>query len=137
MSDLILIDTSVWVHYLRRDPNPELVRQVQEWLSAGRAATTEIIKIELLPATRNDKEFQRLGATLDALHQVTPDAAAWRSAARNGFTLHRAGVIVPATDLIIATLALQVGGDLAHLDHHYELMASHLALRTLSFLSSV
>jgi predicted nucleic acid-binding protein len=133
MSDLVLVDTSVWVRYLRRDPDPEIVRRVQSWLDAGRAATTEIIKLELLPATRDDAEFQRLSATLDALQQIAPDAGTWRSAARNGFTLRRAGVIVPTTDLIIATLAQLVEAELAHLDRHYELMAPHLVLRTISF----
>src|SRR3712207_4737112 len=114
--DLILVDTSVWVRYLRRNPPPEIVRQVHEWLDAGRVATTEIIKIELLQAARTDAEYERLRAPLEALHLLSPDAAAWATAARNGYQLHRAGIIVPLTDLIIATLAQQAAATVAHLD---------------------
>jgi predicted nucleic acid-binding protein len=129
-SELALIDTSVWVRYLRRDPDPDLVRQVRAWLDAGQAATTEVIKLELLPACRTETEYLRLNATLDALHLLTSSASIWISAARNGFILHRAGVIVPATDLLIATVAQQYGAQVAHADHHYELMAPHLTIRT-------
>jgi predicted nucleic acid-binding protein len=135
MSNLVLVDTSIWVRYLRRNPDPEIVRRLQEWLTAGQVATTEIIKVELLQASRTESEFQQLDATLDALHQVTPNAATWRSTAHNAFRLRRAGVIVPTTDLLIATMAQQFEVELAHLDHHYELMAPHLALRTISFLT--
>lgn len=134
MIDLVLIDTSVWVRYLRRDPDPEIVRQVREWLTAGRAATTPIVRIELLQATRTQAELDQLSATLDALHLLAPDAAGWRAAAQNAFNLRRSGVIIPTTDLLIATMAQQSGAELAHLDQHYEMAAPALGLRTISFL---
>jgi predicted nucleic acid-binding protein len=134
MNDLVLIDTSVWIRYLRRDPDAEIVRRVREWLTAGQAATTPIIQIELLQATRTQAEFDQLSATLEALHPLAPDMAAWRLAARNAFMLRRAGVPIPTTDLLIATMAQQAQAELAHLDQHYELAAGPLALRTISFL---
>ena len=132
INELILIDTSVWVRYLRRGSDPDIVRQVRGWLDTGRAATTEIVTLELLPACRTEAEYQRLSATLDALHLLPLTAATWGSAARNGFLLHRTGVIVPATDLLIATAAQQFGARVAHADRHYELMAPHLAIQTVS-----
>jgi predicted nucleic acid-binding protein len=134
MSEIVLMDTSGWICYLRRGADPAIVRQVQEWLNGGQAAITEVIKLELLPASRTEAEFLRLSARLDALPQLTPDAAVWDAAARNGFALRRAGVIVPTADLLIATVAQQFGALLAHSDQHYERMAPHLALRTVSFL---
>jgi predicted nucleic acid-binding protein len=134
MSDRVLIDTSVWVRYLRRNPGPEIVRRVREWLTAGRAATTEIVQIELLQATRTPAEFDRLSATLEALPRLTLEPTTWRAAAHNAFALRRAGIIVPTTDLLIATVAQQDEAELAHLDPHYELMAALLGLRTHSFL---
>jgi predicted nucleic acid-binding protein len=95
MSELILIDTSIWVRYLRRDPDPRIVRRVREWLDGGQAAITEVIVLELLPASRTEAEFERLSATLDALHRLMPDDAIWSAAAQNGFFLRRSGVIVP------------------------------------------
>jgi predicted nucleic acid-binding protein len=136
MSEIVLIDTSVWVRYLRRGADPEIVRQVQGWLGGGQVATTDVIKVELLPFSRTEAEFQRLSARLDALYPLTLDDTVWDAAARNGFTLRRAGVIVPATDLLNATVAQQFGAILAHWDQHYELMAPHLALRTISFLTT-
>jgi predicted nucleic acid-binding protein len=135
-SDLILVDTSVWVRYLRRGADPDLIRQVQGWLGARQVATTGIIKMELLPASRTEAEFQRLCVTLDALEHLMPDDAIWSAAARNGFSLRRSGIIVPTTDLLIATVAQHAGARLAHWDRHFELMAPHLALRTISFLTT-
>jgi len=131
-SEFVLMDSSLWILYLRRNPPPEIVRQVRNWLDAGRVAITEVIKLELLPACRTEAEFQRLRTTLDALHQLPPDTVTWTSAARNGFALHRSGVVIPAADLLIATVAQEAGAELAHADRHYELMAPHLGLRTIA-----
>jgi predicted nucleic acid-binding protein len=133
-SDLLLIDSSIWVRYLRRGADPAMVLQVRNWLDAGRVATTDVIKLELLPACRSEQEYLRLNTTLDALHCLSSEDTVWSTASWNGFALRRVGVIVPAMDLLIATVAQQFGVELAHMDHHYELMAPHLALRTISLL---
>jgi predicted nucleic acid-binding protein len=133
-SDLILIDSSIWVRYLRRGADPAMVLHVRSWLDAGRVATTDAIKLELLPACRTEPEHLRLSTTLDALHSLPSDDAVWSTASWNGFVLRRVGVIVPAMDLLIATVAQQFGVELAYMDHHYELMAPHLSLRTISLL---
>jgi predicted nucleic acid-binding protein len=111
-----------------------MVRQMRHWLDAGRGAITEIIKLELLPACRTEQEYLKLDATLDALHPLPLDVTIWSAASRNGFSLRQSGVVVPAMDLLIATVAQQFGTELAHMDRHCELMAPHLALRTISLL---
>ena len=63
--------------------------QVRTWLGTGQAGVTEIIKLELLPASRTEAEFERLSATLDALHPLMTDEVIWNATARNGFTLRR------------------------------------------------
>ena len=134
MTDLVLIDSSLWVPYLRRKPDPTLVQQIREWLDAGRAATAAVIQVELLQAVRTEGEFERLQGTLEALCQLPCETTTWRRAARNGFMLRRAGVVVPTTDLLIATIAQQGGAALAHRDRHYEMIGPHLGFRTVSFL---
>ena len=132
----ILVDTSLWVRYLRRGAAPRVIERVGTWLSGRRVATTKMIKLELLLAARSEDEYERLSATLDALFQLTPGAGTWRQAARNGFDLRRHGVLVPANDLLIATVAQEAGANLAHADQHYELMAPYLGLRTISLLQA-
>jgi len=134
MTDAILLDTSVWVRFLRRGADADLVGRVAAWLAQGRAATTELVKVELLQAARTEDDYQRLGHRLEALPNYRADEAVFRDAARNGFKLRRSGVIIPTVDLVIATIAQRAGATLAHFDRHYEMAAPVLGIETYSLL---
>jgi hypothetical protein len=132
---LHLIDTSVWVHALiRRTPITRVQRRVAGLVEAKLAATTPIVRLELLRGARDRAAYRRIQETLDPLGQLPLDERTIEDAAELGFSLRREGVTVPTTDLLIATAAIRAGAILVHLDGDYNHIAEHSSLRVESLL---
>ena len=96
-----------------------------------------MIKLELLGGAKSEKEFARLKSRLDALYEIPTDQSLWDKASELAFTLHRKGITVPYTDILIASAALYSKATLLHADVHFNLIAKHTELRVESFLSLI
>ena len=125
----VLIDTSLWIEALRTAGSAEARRAVAQAVEPGLALVNGLIVTELLRGARDAVELERLALLLDATTSVPLEERTWRRAAHLGFELRRVGVIVPIVDLVIAACALEAGVTLLHMDAHFELVASHCALR--------
>jgi len=122
---LVLIDTSAWILALRPDGSRAAREVVGQALSEGTAATTGIVLLEILSGTRTQKEFRELQKDLSALIHLQTTQEIWEKACRFAYTLRRKGVTVPATDVLVMTVAEEGGCRLAHADQHFQLMADH------------
>lgn len=134
MSELVLIDTSVWILALRRDSLAQARSEVDHLLMTSRAATTEIILLELLSGTRSPREFRELKEELESLARLELTPAVWERAYQLGYDLRRAGLTLPTVDVLIAAIALEHKCVLLHADRHFDQAAQHCALRTRSVL---
>lgn len=124
----VLIDTSAWIHALRPAGDPLVRQHVHTLLSEGRAATCEMVVLELVGGTRSESEYRELGEDLEALQQCPVTESVWRSAYRMTYTLRRKGLSVPATDQLIAAVAVHYSCSLLHCDNHFDLLARHVRL---------
>jgi predicted nucleic acid-binding protein len=121
---VVIVDTTVWVDYLRGIRNPET-----NWLDreAGRArlGLTDLILCEVLRGVRNEREFHRVRSGLlkfelfDIGGEEIAIAAAqnFRTMRRNGRTIHK------TIDCLIATFCILNGHSLLHRDtdfRHFE-----------------
>jgi predicted nucleic acid-binding protein len=132
MSELVFIDTSVWILALRAG-GPVAVRQeVEQLLATGRVATTPIVILELLTGARSSREFRELKEDLEALKQLELSPSVWERAYKLGYDLRRAGLTIPTVDIMIAALALEYDCLLLHADRHFEQIAKHSSLQTKS-----
>jgi predicted nucleic acid-binding protein len=127
-SSLVLIDTSVWILFLRKSPPRVVQEEVGRLLAEDRAVISPMIRLELLGGTRSAGEFERLRARLDALHQIPADEANWQMAAELAFALRQRGRIIPYTDILIGSAAILAHALLLHSDRHFDLMAGDTAL---------
>ncbi|MDT8318707.1 MAG: PIN domain nuclease [bacterium] len=126
---LFLIDTSVWITVLKKNP-PDIMRdRIEHLLLENVVAITPVIKVELLGGTRNELEFQRLQKRLESLILFDINAELWDKTARLAYDLRRKGVTIPHTDTIIASVALQYNATLLHLDKHYDIIAGQTSLK--------
>jgi predicted nucleic acid-binding protein len=132
-NELFLVDTSVWIFALRKDPVLQIRDRIDFLLKEDTVITTGIIKLELLAGTKTEKEYNRLKSRFDALESIETDEALWRNACKHGFKLRRRGLTIPATDILIASCALQTGAILLHADMHFDLMEKPLSLRAESY----
>ncbi len=132
--DPALLDTSVWVCYLRPRGHEHLKSQLRTVLSEGGVYTCWPVKAELLVGARDDEGYARLLELLRALPQVPISEEVWEGASRLGHTMRRRGVLIPLPDLLIAQATIESALTLWHLDDHFEQIESFSSLRTRSFL---
>ena len=132
MPERVLIDTSAWIASFKRAGDLELKEYVRNAVSAGVAATTPLIILELLQGCRGEEERDALRLNLESLEVLPITQPVWERAYDIGFSLPRRGLTIPTADLIIAAAAIESDCVLLHKDRHYELVARHSRLRTRS-----
>jgi predicted nucleic acid-binding protein len=117
---LRLIDSSVWVTYLRPGPDPRIVKEVRGALDTGEAAVATPILVEVLSGIRDPHEYSIREADFRALPQVEVDGEAGYIAARIGKGLAEVGKTGKTIDLLLAGAAIRAGAELWSLpDEHY------------------
>jgi len=128
---VILVDSSVWIDYLRGTETRQTDR-LHALLGVEPLTIGDLILTEVLQGTTSDKEFRdvlRLLGSLDVV-QLGGQAVAVQ-AARNFRALREKGVTVRKTiDCVIATRCIMDGLTLLHSDRDFEPFVMHLGLRS-------
>jgi len=119
----VLVDSSLWVHQLRKGGDPVRRDRVNAVLEAGQAAWCPAVRLELWRGVTSDAER----TTLRRYQAVLPDypisADVWERAIRLADRGRAAGVTVPLADLVIFACARVHGLELAHDDGHFDDLA--------------
>lgn len=132
--NIFLLDTSAWILSLGKSALPAATNRVRKLLDEKTVAITPVVALELLGGTRTAEEFNRLKSRLDALYQIFIGKKEWEEAAKLAFQLHRKGKIIPYTDILIATVAIEAGATLVHADRHFDMMSEIKGFYIESFL---
>jgi predicted nucleic acid-binding protein len=117
---MVIVDTTVWVDYLRGTANPET-----GWLDRefGRQplGLTDVIFREVLQGVRDDGDFETIRHHLELFHIFeTGGVRLAIASARNYRHLRRGGHTVRKTiDCMIATFCLEHGHSLLHRDRDF------------------
>lgn len=127
---MILVDSSVWIDYLRGIRTPQADR-LDSLLGVAPLAIGDLILTEVLQGCASDREFDEVRRTLSALELVVLGGADVAiEAARNYRTLRALGVTVRKTiDTVIATRCIVSDHELLHDDRDFEPFAQHLGLK--------
>jgi predicted nucleic acid-binding protein len=131
----VLIDTSALIEALRPSGSREAREAIHGLLETGLALTTPAVSAEVLLGARRH-EADGLQRLLELALTCLPTT--WehgRLAGTVGRELRSRGVTVPLTHLLIAATAISEGVPLLHGDAHFDLIAAHSALRSISILS--
>lgn len=124
----VLVDTSIWVPYLRGNPQ-DSAHPIRLLGEEDRLATNWLIRVELLSGAASDRDYAILADQLEQLHQVAMNDEAWSAAARLRWLLHRKGILVPVVDVAIASSAIVNDCELLAADRHFDLIAKHAPLK--------
>lgn len=117
---LRLIDSSVWITFLRPRPDTRLVKAVRRALAAGEAAVAAPIVVEVLSGIRDAAEYAVREEEFRSLRSVAVDGEAAFLGARIGEALARAGKTPKTVDLLLAGAAIHSGAELWSLaDEHF------------------
>lgn len=124
-----LVDTTVWVAYLRggdeslKDRLGALVREERVFMS-------EIVLTEILRGAKSDKDYAMLREDFLALPQLAVTRDVWETAWHTAYHLRKHGVTTPLTDTLIASVCIHYKCLLIHADKHFNLIAKHTGLKT-------
>lgn len=126
---MVIVDTTVWVDYLRGDQNLET-----QWLhlevERQRLGLTDLILCEVLEGIRDDASFSRVQRQLRKFEVFeTGGAELAVTAARNFRKLRQRGYTVRKTiDCLIATFCLRAGHALLHRNRDFDPFEQYLGL---------
>lgn len=131
---MVLIDTSAWLHALRKQFQPAVKERIYSILLESEVAINGIIKLELLGGAKTEQEYKRIKSRLDPLYYIESSEDQWDFSSLLAFTLRRKGITVPYTDIFIAASAISSHAILVHADSHFEIITDHTELKTESLL---
>ena len=130
---MILVDSSVWIHYFRGRRTPQ-TDKLHTLLDREPLAIGDLILTEVLQGFVVERDFNRAKEMLTSLTVVElggQDIAI--QAARNFRQLRRLGVTVRKTiDSVIATRCIESGHTLMHDDRDFDPFAQYLGLRVVA-----
>jgi predicted nucleic acid-binding protein len=121
-TELVLIDTCVWVPYFNRPQSPE-TKAVNALLDEDRAALIGPILAEILQGFHRDDRADWVASSLRGLHYIEVQWDDWRAAAQLGRRLVSKGHRLPLTDLTLAAIALRKDSVVFTTDPHFDVIA--------------
>ncbi len=124
---MFLIDSSVWVEYLRPKGSLKIKEKVKELLGLGVIVSCGIITIEILRGAKNKRDFDELHDSFFSLPHISIDKEVIERASFWGYEMDRKGKIVSTTDLIIASAAYRKAR-LLHIDNDFKTIAGFFDL---------
>lgn len=115
----VLVDTSVWVEFLR-GKNHEVGGTVAGLINSRRATLCGVVLSELLAGVKAKKDRDTLKHTFDALDYVEVSKSTWTLAGGISARLRAKGRPTPLTDIVVAALAIENGCEVFTFDTHFE-----------------
>ena len=120
-----LVDTAVWT-WVRDRRFPDLAEWFNAEARAGRVLVCELVKLELIRLTPNERRARDLATRLAVFEKLPMPETLWNRAcevqlAMAGSGDHRR---VPPPDLLLAATAEAAGVPLVHYDRDYDRIAT-------------
>lgn len=125
--DKVLIDTSVWIEFFRKnEPRHDVVLKLME---EGRICCTGIVIAELLEGAKSEKEVSVLRDFFHVFEFLTESPEIWREAGQLSFHLRRQGKTVGLADCLIAKVASFHKARIYTLDRHFGTITAEAGIR--------
>ncbi len=121
---MTLIDTSAWIEFFRPKGDPRVKALVRDLITIKEAAFTCPVAFELLTGARKE-ELDDLRTGLDLASRIVLLPEHWDLAGSSNAALRAKGINVPASDLLIATVAHSGKLPVLAKDAHFETIREH------------
>lgn len=120
---MILVDSSVWIAYLKNTPIPQ-VEKLNHALQNDFVLMCEVVSIEVLRGISNDQQFKRVKNLFLSLEQVeVSHKNAWMESVDWFRMIRKEGYTVRSQmDILLALFCHKSGVALLHNDHDFDLM---------------
>jgi predicted nucleic acid-binding protein len=115
-----LIDTSCWVHQLRKNGNAEIRQKVESLLRAGKAGWCAPVRLELWAGVGRDPEADVLRHYASVLPDFPVEPEVWNLADTLAIRGRRRGKSAPSMDILIAACARHHRVEVEADDEHFD-----------------
>jgi predicted nucleic acid-binding protein len=119
---MTLVDSSAWVHCLRRRGDPEVVARVRRLVEAGEAAWCPAIRLELWNGVGDERDRRTLRDFEQTLPELAITDEVWAVAYALASRCRKGGRTAPAIDVLIAACARHHGVEVEHVDSHFDFL---------------
>jgi predicted nucleic acid-binding protein len=119
-----LVDTSSWVHQIRRRGDPSVRARVEQLLRTGEAAWCPIVRLELWAGVGSEADRALLRDYQKRLPELGISSEVWEKACELADRCRRAGKTAPPHDIAITACALYNGVEIEHDDAHFALLTN-------------
>lgn len=116
---MVIVDSTVWTHYLRTPETP-IGHGLLRLLEADQVVMVGVVLAEVLQGARGEREFRQLRSWLEVLPYLEVTQETWAGAGELSMHLRAEGRLTPLTDLLIAALALEGDHHVYTLDEHFQ-----------------
>ena len=116
----VLVDSSLWVHQLRKSGDPAKRDRVNALLESGEAAWCPVVRLELWRGVTSDAERKTLRRYEALLPDYEISADVWTRSMHLADRARSSGMTVPIADLLIFACAHVHGLEVAHDDAHFD-----------------
>lgn len=118
MSD-VMLDTTVWIQFLRKNGDQTVAEQVDGLLASDRAVLCGMVELEILQGTR-PQERPRLQELLRAISYAETQREDFIDAGERLGILRKRGITVPPSDGLIAAICIRHKMKLFSTDQHFD-----------------
>lgn len=125
---MTLVDTSSWIHFLRRNGDAVVKKRVSDLLNEGSAAVCPVVLAELWMGARSGKDRSDVQELQDVLPCLEMDVRVWEASNRLASACCRKGTPVPTSDLLIAACAFAHDTAIEAVDRHFLILAKYRVL---------
>ena len=115
-----LVDSSCWVHYLRRRGDGKVRERVSDLLERGDAVWCAAIRLELWNGVGSAADRKILQDFERFLPELPITDAVWDEACSLAERCRKAGKTAPGNDVLVAACALHYQVPLEHADTHFD-----------------
>ena len=119
---MTLVDSSSWVHCLRRRGEPNVIDRVRRLVERGDAAWCPAIRLELWNGVGDENDRRVLRDFEQTLPELPITDEVWAAACALASRCRKAGKTAPAIDVLIAACARYHGVELEHADSHFDFL---------------
>ncbi len=127
---MILIDSSIWIHVLRKNTPENYTTRLQQAIGSRDIVLTRFQQLELLQGCSSEKEWTKLTEYLEVQDYLETLATTWQSAARIFYELRKKGLTVRSPiDCCIAQIAIEQEVLLIHDDRDFDVIGKYFPLQ--------
>ena len=119
---MILIETSSWIHALRRTGDGQIRGRVRRLVENGQAAWCAMVRLELWAGVGDEQERKVLSIFEGHIPDLRINEEVWEEACELAGRCRKAGKTAPSSDILIAACARHHGVEIESADAHFDFL---------------